>query len=292
MRSRQADLWDLFWDLVEQKQLNFTLLWTPSHATDAQIAKGEVQALPFVVNAFADAYAGEAALRAKLGDNVMLRVHEIDELTVKVQNRLVAINLAVAAIDRRPEPKRVVPPRSNRTTEEALTRALNDTSHGHVPYPVGKTMYACRLCCIKQPRTATIRWLSTSHCTKMPHNAEPGPASRTTLPIFHVSHLVQYKQRISLYIKCGFWGSKRVDKLRFPCGKPDEYGRRCIRRWKDGLFPVTGRSWPEAASSRDGARVTRKRPGATADELTGIKRRKLNGKQEPSAAYSEWDANV
>ena len=95
--TAMGDLWQMFWQSLDQRVGSLTLHWVPSHLTTKQVEAGEISMGAYVANHAADLLAAEAASRCQIPQWLVDEVAELDKLTSKIQGRLVAINLAVCA---------------------------------------------------------------------------------------------------------------------------------------------------------------------------------------------------
>ena len=163
--SAMDDLWWVFWGLLRPRPGALLLLWCPSHTTPAGVAQGLLSKEAFLANAAADSLASRAAAAAQLSPDLVQRVREVDALVLSVQDRLVAINLAVA--------QELGPLRRTwrkRHKEEPATRlaALRDAT-SHRLARQGRTVF-CAVCLQSCQLALQARWLARGPC--------PGPPLR------------------------------------------------------------------------------------------------------------------
>ena len=92
-----GDLWQMFWQSLDQRVGSLTLYWVPSHLTTKQVEAGEISMGAYVANHAADLLAAEAAPSCQIPQWLVDQVAELDKLTSQIQDRLVTINLAVCA---------------------------------------------------------------------------------------------------------------------------------------------------------------------------------------------------
>ena len=95
--TAMGDLWQMFWQSLDQRVGSLTLHGVPSHPTTKQVEAGEIPMGAYVANHAADLLAAEAAPGCQVPQWLVDEVFELDQLTSRIQDRLVAINLIVCA---------------------------------------------------------------------------------------------------------------------------------------------------------------------------------------------------
>ena len=171
--SAMDDLWWLFWGLLRPRPGALLLLWCPSHTTPASVAQGLLSKEAFLANAAADCLASRAAAAAQLSPDLVQRVREVDALVLAVQDRLVAINLAVA---QELGPLRRTW-RKRRKEEPAAQLAALRAATTHRLARQGRTVF-CAVCLQSCQLALQARWLARGPCPGPPPAASGGAGRR------------------------------------------------------------------------------------------------------------------
>ena len=249
-----GDLWQMFWQSLDQREGTLTLHWVPSHLTTKQVEEGEISLGAYVANHAADLLATEAASGCHVLQWLVDEVAEIDKLTSRIQGRLVAINLTLCATL---GPKVRVPKKARDEHFRSRIRLLARSTHRLSKR--GK-QWACSRC-----QEAVIDSKLGSWLRKGPCKGPPPPASAPVVnsrPLLdphaiamarkmHSSHRLAHHMGVFICRTCGRSASSSPKSLVEQCSKaPTASGRAAPARWREGDHPAgrMGR-WPADASS-------------------------------------------
>ena len=254
--TAMGDLWQMFWQALDERVGSLTLHWVPSHLTTKQVEAGDIPLSAYVANHAADLLATEAASGCQVPQWLVDEVAELDKLTSQVQDRLVTINLAVCATL---GPKVRVPKKARDAHFRSRIRLLARTDHRLSRK--GK-QWACSRCQESVTDSKLGTWLRKGPCQGIPPPSS-APAINTR-PILdphaiamarrmHSSHRLAHHRGVFICRTCGRSASASPKSLLEQCSKaPTASGKASLSRWRKGEHPAgrTGR-WPADTRSVD-----------------------------------------
>ena len=252
LESEHADVWEDIWQILDDREISLSVRWSKGHADNPEVmAKYEVKPRDLFGNLCADALAnrGSDAAEVSLQDSMTLLWHY--SLVRRIQARAVVI-MSSTLEGRTAAPARPKRPRELKMSRDAL---IMQSSH---QVTLSRGVLHCHRCHTTSPveQGAARRWLA-SQCvpnTALIRTLVAGTTKPTAVPqgqmvivsrqTIHHSHQLAVYRGLYFCTRCGYHGSKKLQKLTGECSGMVGKAINRVLALRQGNLPSGLDSWP------------------------------------------------
>ena len=261
-QSTNADLWQVFWQNVQDKQLQVEVYWVKSHVDTPQgIVEHGISTRDLIGNGCADKLADRGAELAQVSMQDSMNVLWHYSAVKQVQARMIAILQATMDLDRKAE---VRPPLAAPQKPMSRTGEILRSKHSFLSF--SKTLF-CTKCLLRAPSAAgERRAFVNSQCNpnhEMLRTMVIGSTKPTRVPVgktvmvgrseLHPTHQLNLYKGLYFCKECGYNASAKAQKLRLQCTDRSHEAKMRVVRLLQGKLPSGLNGWPNEMSTKPGA---------------------------------------